>query len=77
MSFKDAENAPLRADAIREYDVAGLREEVKRLQDAQFRLKFRSATEDVAGDNPMKFRILRRNIARIQTIIAEKERQGA
>lgn len=74
MSFKDAETKPLRSDAVREYDVAALKEEMDRLRDARFRLKFRAATEDVAGDNPLKFRILRRNIARIKTIIAEKER---
>jgi ribosomal protein L29 len=74
MSFKDAETKPLRSDAVREYDVAALKEEINRLRDARFRLKFRGATEDVAGDNPLKFRILRRNIARIKTIIAEKER---
>ncbi len=72
MSFKDAETTPLRPDMIREFEVAALQDEVEKLQDAQFRLKFRAATEDVAGDNPMKFRILRRNIARINTIIAEK-----
>ena len=72
MSFKDAETTPLRADMIREFELEALQDEVAKLQDAQFRLKFRAATEDVAGDNPMKFRHLRRNIARINTIIAEK-----
>ncbi len=72
MSFKDAETKPLRPDMIREFDLAALVDEVEKLQDAQFRLKFRAATEDVTGDNPLKFRILRRNIARINTIIAEK-----
>ena len=72
MSFKDAETVQLRPDMIREFELEALRDEVGKLQDAQFRLKFRSATEDVTSDNPMRFRILRRNIARINTIIAEK-----
>lgn len=74
MSFKDAETKPLRPDTIREYELAALQDEVDKLKDAQFRLKFRAATEDVTGDNPIKFRILRRNIARINTIIAEKSK---
>lgn len=72
MSFKDAEVKPLSPEAIREYGAEALQEEVDRLREAQFRLKFRSATEDVSGDNPLRFRILRRNIARIQTVIRER-----
>ncbi len=74
MSFKDAEVKPLDPGAIRDYDTAALLEELNRLREARFNLKFRSATEDVAGDNPLRFRILRRNIARIRTIIRERER---
>jgi len=34
-------------------------------------LKFRSATEAI--DNPSQFRILRRNIARIETVLRERK----
>jgi ribosomal protein L29 len=74
MSFKDAETKPLRPDMVREFDVLTLKEELARMRDATFRLNFRAATEDVTHDNPMRFRTLRRNIARVKTIIAEKER---
>ncbi len=74
MAFKDAEVKPLDPDAIREYDTTALLGELNRLREARFNLKFRSATEDVASDNPLRFRILRRNIARIRTIIRERER---
>jgi large subunit ribosomal protein L29 len=37
----------------------------------RFNLRFRSATESI--ENPMRFRALRRDIARLQTILREKE----
>jgi large subunit ribosomal protein L29 len=43
------------------------------LAQERFNLRFRSATESI--ENPMRFRTLRRDIARIQTIL--RERQGA
>ena len=36
----------------------------------RFNLRFRSATESI--ENPMRFRDLRRDIARLQTILREK-----
>lgn len=38
----------------------------------RFRLRFRSATE--ALESPIQFRIVRRNIARIKTILRERDR---
>ncbi len=55
------------------YLVADAIEEVERLKEAQFRLKFRSATETV--DNPLQFRVMRRNIARMITILRERTQQ--
>jgi large subunit ribosomal protein L29 len=40
------------------------------LTEERFRLRFRSATESI--ENPMRFRAIRREIARIQTIMKEK-----
>lgn len=40
------------------------------LREERFRLRFRSATESI--ENPMRFRTLRRDIARIQTILRER-----
>ena len=39
-------------------------------REEEFRLRFRRATETV--DNPMRFRALRRDIARLTTILREK-----
>jgi len=41
------------------------------LEEARFRLKFRSATEAI--DNPLQFRMVRRNIARLNTVLRERE----
>ncbi len=73
MSLKDAEKKPLGMEFIRELKDAELQAELDRLEEAQFRLKFRSATEDVTGGNPLQFRTIRRNIARMKTVLAERK----
>ncbi len=73
MSLKDAEKKPLGMEFIRELKDAELEAELDRLEEAQFRLKFRSATEDVTGGNPLQFRIIRRNIARMKTVLVERK----
>ena len=75
MALKDAEKKPVRPDQIRELNDTELNEELARLEEARFRLKFRSATEAI--ENPVQFRILRRNIARIRTILQERKRAQA
>ena len=73
MALKDAENRPVEAAQIRDLETSELREEIERLKEAQFRLKFRSATETI--DNPLQFRMMRRNIARMMTILRERTGQ--
>jgi large subunit ribosomal protein L29 len=75
MALKDAERKPLQTMVLRELPLDELKEELRRLVEERFRLKFRSATEPI--DNPNQFRILRRNIARIQTVLRERERSEA
>ena len=70
MALKDAERKRVEPSQLRELDTAELKEELVRLEEARFRLKFRSATEAI--DNPLQFRVLRRNIARIRTILRER-----
>jgi large subunit ribosomal protein L29 len=41
------------------------------LRDERFKLKFRSATEAI--DNPMRFRTVRRDIARLETLLRARE----
>ncbi|UCG85145.1 MAG: 50S ribosomal protein L29 [Gemmatimonadota bacterium] len=70
MALKDAEKKPLDPAQLRELQTGELREELGRLEEAQFRLRFRSATEAI--DNPLQFRVIRRNIARIKTVLRER-----
>ena len=52
--------------------VEDLESKVNELQEERFRLRFRSATESI--ENPIRFRTIRRDIARIKTILKEKSR---
>lgn len=70
MALKDAERRPLDTNMLREVPSDELELELRRLVEERFRLKFRSATEPI--DNPRQFRILRRNIARIHTVLRER-----
>ena len=70
MALKDAQNRPLEPEQIRELETSELKEELESLKEAQFRLKFRSATETI--DNPLQFRVMRRNIARMMTVLRER-----
>jgi large subunit ribosomal protein L29 len=57
---------------LREMSVEDLESRVNELQEEKFRLRFRSATESI--ENPIRFRTIRRDIARIKTILEEKSR---
>jgi large subunit ribosomal protein L29 len=46
---------------------------IRQLTEEEFRLRFRSATEAI--ENPMRFRAIRRDIARIQTVLRERAGQ--
>jgi large subunit ribosomal protein L29 len=59
--------------ALRELSDDELRVELAALKEAQFRLRFRAATEDISADNPMRFRTMRRNVARIETVLRERQ----
>ena len=64
----------MKADEIREMSVEDLKAKIEELTRERFNLRFRSATESI--ENPMRFRGLRRDIARMQTILREKEANG-
>jgi large subunit ribosomal protein L29 len=70
VALKDVETKPLRGSQLRELETEELRAELSRLREALFRLRFRSATEAI--ENPMQFRIMRRNIARLLTVLRER-----
>jgi large subunit ribosomal protein L29 len=70
MPLKDVESKPLRPAQVRELGTDELKQELARLEETQFRLRFRSATE--AMEHPIQFRMIRRNIARIKTVLQER-----
>jgi large subunit ribosomal protein L29 len=60
----------VKANELREMSQENLEGRLTELTEERFRLRFRSATESI--ENPMRFRAIRREIARIQTILKEK-----
>jgi large subunit ribosomal protein L29 len=58
---------------LRELSSDELETKLKELIEEQFRLRFRSATEAI--ENPMRFRAIRRDIARINTVLRERAGQ--
>jgi large subunit ribosomal protein L29 len=69
MKSKDAKPNELRELSKDELDA-----KLGELTEERFRLRFRSATESI--ENPMRFRALRRDIARIKTVLRERAGQG-
>ena len=68
MKQKDA------ATERRELSVEQLEQRLAEAREEEFRLRFRRATETI--DNTTRFRVLRRDIARIQTVLREKKANG-
>jgi large subunit ribosomal protein L29 len=59
------------AESIRELNDEEIREQLTQKQEELFRLRFRSATQQL--DNPALIKSLRRDIARMRTILRERE----
>ncbi len=59
-----------RPEELREAKTEDLRQKLAILSEERFRLEFRRATE--ALTNPLQLRTIRRDIARIQTILQER-----
>jgi large subunit ribosomal protein L29 len=62
----------MRADEIRELTADDIKARVAELEEERFRLRFRSATEPL--ENPLRLRTIRKDIARLKTILGERER---
>ena len=64
----------LTSSDLRELTLEQLETKLAELREERFKLRFRSATESI--ENPMQFRILRRDTARVLTILGEKRRKA-
>ena len=58
-------------EALREMKNEELEQQLAVLTEERFRLGFRRATEAI--ENPLQFRTIRRDIARIRTILRERK----
>ncbi len=64
----------MKANEMKELSVAELESKLEELRAERFNLRFRSATESI--ENPMRFRGIRRDVARIQTLLRERAGQA-
>ena len=67
--------AHVKADAMRDQSVDELQSRVAELREELFNLRFRNAMKQL--DNPLKIRESRREMARLLTVLREKEGRKA
>ena len=65
----------LRSSDIREMAIDEISKKIAELEEERFRLNFRSATEPL--DDPLRLRWIRKDIARLKTILRERELESA
>jgi large subunit ribosomal protein L29 len=65
----------MRANDIRELSVEEIQSRIAELEEERFRLKFRSATEPL--EDPLRLRWIRKDIARLKTILRERSLESA
>jgi large subunit ribosomal protein L29 len=61
----------MRADEIRDLTTDDMTARIRELEEEQFRLRFRSATEPL--EDPLRLRVVRKDIARLKTILRERQ----
>ena len=64
----------MKPNELRDMSVENLEGKLAELTEERFRLRFRSATESI--ENPMRFRAIRRDIARIKTVLRQRAGQA-
>jgi len=65
----------MRANDVRELSVEDMKARIAELEEERFRLNFRSATEPL--EDPLRLRWIRKDIARLKTILRERELESA
>ena len=65
----------MKAAELRQTTVEELRKKEQDLRKELFNLRFQQATGEI--ENPMRIRAIRKNIAKILTVITEKNKQKA
>ena len=65
----------MKAGSIRDMTVDEIRTRIGELREELFNLRFRNSMKQL--DNPLKIRVSRREMARLMTVLSEKERATA
>jgi large subunit ribosomal protein L29 len=58
------------SNEIRELSVSDIESRIRDLEEERFRLQFRNATEPL--EDPLRLRVIRRDVARLKTVLKEK-----
>lgn len=61
----------MQASEIRELTDAQVAQRIAELEEERFRLRFRRATEPL--ENPLRLRAIRRDVARLKTVLRERQ----
>ena len=61
----------MKSSQIRELSLDEMQARISELEEERFRLRFRSATESL--NDPLRLRVIRRDIARLKTIVKEQQ----
>lgn len=61
----------MKAEEIREWDETELKARLRELKEEQFKLRFQASLSEV--ENPSLIKGIRRDIARIKTVLRERE----
>jgi large subunit ribosomal protein L29 len=65
----------MRAEEIREMTPDDIAARIRELEEEQFRLRFRSATEPL--EDPLRLRVIRKDVARLKTVLRERAGEPA
>ena len=61
----------MKPSQIRELSLDEMQARISELEEERFRLRFRSATE--ALNDPLRLRVIRKDIARLKTVLQEQQ----
>ena len=64
----------MRADEIRELSVEEIKSRIAEFERERFNLRFRAATQPL--EDPLRLRWIRKDVARLKTILRERELEG-
>ena len=65
----------MKTNEMRELNMEELQTELENLKSELFRLRFQHATNQL--ENPQQLKIVKKNIARVKTVMKEYEMEGA